>query len=360
MRKHLATIVAAGTAVLIGGTIWVGSAVAGGDDDRSDDRRDTYQQTNLLSNVPGRAVVQDPHVVNSWGFAWAPGHPLWVANNGDSSSTVYTLRGDKFSPAKPVVVKLPEGADWPVTGMVWNPNDDEFRGAMFIWVDEQGRIATWSKVDRATATVVKTVPGAIYKGVTIATNEEGNFLFAANFHAGTVDVFNDKFDQVHKFAFIDKDLPMGYAPFNIVPMDGALFVSYAKQDEEKEDDVAGVGLGFVDVFTTSGKLVRRFASRGKLNAPWGMTRAPANFGKFSDDILVGNFGDGLINVFDNRGNHLGELHGRHGQPIQIDGLWSLAIGTFKGANPNELYFTAGPDDESNGVVGEIELVSGRH
>jgi uncharacterized protein (TIGR03118 family) len=200
----------------------------------------------------------------------------------------------------------------------------------------------------------------VYKGAALGTNPDGNFIFVTNFRAAKVEVYDVNFKEVHKFAFTDRNIPSGFAPFGIENIAGELFVTYAKQDEDKEDDVAGPGLGFVDVFTTSGKLVRRLVSRGPLNAPWGLARAPLSFGQFGGAILVGNFGDGRVNAFSNRGEFLGQLSSRNGQPIAIEGLWSLKFGMFQGADPGDLYFTAGINDEDNGLIGEISATSGRH
>jgi uncharacterized protein (TIGR03118 family) len=208
--------------------------------------------------------------------------------------------------------------------------------------------------------VVRTEAGGVYKGAALGTNPEGSFLFVTNFHTAKVEVYDVDFNEVHKFSFIDRNIPSGFAPFGIENIGGELFVTFAQQDADKEDDVAGPGLGFVDVFTTSGKLVRRFASHGTLNAPWGLARAPLGFGRFGGAFLVGNFGDGRINAFSNRGEFLGQLSGRNRQPIEIDGLWSLKFGMFQGADPDELYFTAGINGEKDGLIGEISVASGRH
>ena len=188
-------------------------------------------------------------------------------------------------------------------------------------------------------------------------NEQGAFLFATNFHDAKIDVF----DHNYKLAtinggFVDPKIPAGFAPFGIQNIDGNLFVTYAKQDSQKHDDAAGPGRGFVDVFDTDGKLLKRLASRGALNSPWGVARASFAFGQFSGDILVGNFGDGRINVFDSDGRFLDTLRDAKGKPISIDGLWTLTLGGGAKSNPSTLYFTAGPNDESDGLFGTITPV----
>jgi len=389
MRKHLAITAAAGDAAPIGGAVGVGGAGAGTDDDNEDNdgednddkgngaaRQGSYGVTNLVSDVPGLAKVTDDNVKNPWGMASAPGGPLWVADNGSHALTVYTLNPHNDMPRiAPLVVKLgPQDSPdtWAPTGLVFNPNPNQFLvpqtsfGATFIAVSEDGKIVAWNGSANpisgglSTATVVRTEAGGVYKGAAFGTNPDGNFLFVTNFRTAKVEVYDVNFKEVHKFAFVDRDIPSGFAPFGIENINGELFVTFAKQDEEKEDDVAGPGLGFVDVFTTSGKLVRRFASHGTLNAPWGLARAQIGFGKFGGAILVGNFGDGRINAFSNRGEFLGQLSGRNGKPIAIEGLWSLRFGMFQGADPGDLYFTAGINDEKNGLIGEISAASGRH
>ncbi len=377
MRKHLAIIAAAGDAAPIGGAVGAGSA--GTDDDNDDDgaaRQSSYQVTNLVSDVPGLAKLTDDNVKNPWGMASAPGGPLWVANNGSHALTVYTLdpRNDMPQIVNLVVKLGPQDSPdtWSPTGLVWNPNPNQFLvpktqfGATFIAVGEAGKIVAWNgsanpiSGGTSTATVVRTNAGGVYKGAALGTNPEGNFLFVTNFRAAKVEAYDVNFNEVTRFPFIDRDIPAGFAPFGIENIAGELFVTYAEQDEEKEDDVPGPGLGFVDVFTTSGKLVRRFASRGMLNAPWGLARAPLGFGKFGGAILIGNFGDGRINAFSNSGQFLGQLRSRNGQPIAIEGLWSVKFSMFQGADPEDLYFTAGINDENNGLIGEISAVSGRH
>jgi uncharacterized protein (TIGR03118 family) len=337
------------------------------DSDSGAARRGSFEVTNLVSNIPGLANAMDPNVKNPWGMASAPGGQLWVASNGGNASTIYALNGE-MPVISPLVVKLAQDPEsWKPTGMVFNPRPDLFVipgtsvGATFIFVSEEGRIVAWNPAGKSNATVIKpATKDAVYKGLALGVNADGVFIFATNFHAGTVEVFDASFAPVHRYRFIDRDLPRGYAPFGIANIDGNLFVSFALQDPDKQDDVAGDGHGFVAVFTTSGKLIRRLVSRGPLDSPWGMVRAPLDFGQFGGALLIGNFGNGQINAFDNRGSFLGELRTRNGNPLMINGLWSLMFGTFQGADPADLYFTAGINGESDGLIGEISLVSGRH
>jgi len=241
--------------------------------------------------------------------------------------------------------------------------------ASFIFDTENGTISAWAggltPADQAVL-AVNNSPGAVYKGLVFGTNAKGVFLFAANFRGGTIDVFgpapagsaDGHYVPVTSIGgFTDPKIPAGFAPFGIQNIDGDLFVSYAKQDSEKKDDVAGRGHGFVDVFDTNGNLLRRFASRGSLNSPWGMARASFGFGRFSGDVLIGNFGDGKINAFDSDGNFLGVLKDAKGKPIKIDGLWTLTLGGGRNSSSDTLYFTAGPNDESDGLFGTITPVS---
>ena len=188
------------------------------------------------------------------------------------------------------------------------------------------------------------------------------FLYATDFHNGAVDIFDSSFHAVTiPGAFTDPSLPPGFAPFGIQNIGGTIYVTYALQDDDAEDDVAGGGHGFVDAFDLDGNLLRRVASRGRLNSPWGLAIAPANFGEFSTDLLVGSFGDGHIDAFDlekSQGNgefqQNGQLHGAGGQPLAIDGLWAIAFGNGAAAGPDTtLFFTAGPQEESHGLFGKI-------
>ena len=218
--------------------------------------------------------------------------------------------------------------------------------------------------DQAVLAVDKS-PGAVYKGLVFGTNHHGVFLFATNFRAGTIDVFAANGSQGFRPAtpteiegdFTDPDIPAGFAPFGIQNINGDLLVTYAMQDAKKHDDVAGPGHGFVDIFDTDGHLLRRFASRGTLNSPWGVARASFAFGRFSGDILVGNFGDGQINAFDSDGKFLGALKDGDGQPIVIDGLWTLTLGGGRNSSSDTLYFTAGPNGEADGLFGTITPAS---
>jgi uncharacterized protein (TIGR03118 family) len=324
-----------------------------------------FRQINLVSDIAGVARVTDRNLVNPWGLSAGPTTPLWVADNGTDLSTLYSggVRGS-IPVVAPLVVSIPGGAP---TGTVFNPttgfvvsNGTESAPARFIFDSEAGQITAWSpSVPPATeARSVVTTPGAIYKGLAIAETPKGPLLYAADFHGAKVDVFDQQFHPVTPAGgFTDRGLPAGYAPFNIQELGGRLYVAFAKQDDQAEDEVAGPGLGFVDVFDTSGHLLKRLVSQGNLNAPWGLVLAPRNFGGFGGDLLVGNFGDGAINAYNSQTGVLdGQLTNEDGNPIRIDGLWALRFGNGVIGTPRTLLFTAGIADEAHGLLGEIVAV----
>ena len=334
------------------------------------DRDDfAYQQTNLVSDGAVQALTTDGHLKNPWGIAAFPGGPFWISDNGMGVATLYDGKGDIV----PLIVTIPPpagsqpGTPATPTGAVWNPSGQAFllapgKAALFIFATEDGTISAWNPTVDRTAAVLKIDNsqggnGAVYKGLALATNSQGVFLYATNFRDGTVDVFDSTFKPATlSGSFSDPRIPAGYAPFGIALIDGNLFVSYALQDSAKHDDVAGQGHGFVDVFDTNGHLIRRFASRGALNSPWGMVRAPLDFGGFSSHVLIGNFGDGHISAFDSDGDFRGQLRRSSGSRIIIDGLWGLFFGTGLAANPNTLYFTAGTNHEADGLFGTVQAV----
>ena len=358
--------------------------------DDGDDQPNRYVVTNLTSDIPGVAPNTDPVLQNAWGVAFTPAaSPFWISDNATGCSTLYDGQGAIASTLQ-VKLPLPDGtvpagackhfdpnnppSPTPAapTGLVWNPTTNTTTGflvpgtspplvATFIWDTEDGTISAWTggltPPDQAVL-AVNNSPGAVYKGLVFGVNANGVFLYATNFRAGTVDVFDHTYTQVATDGgFTDPDIPSGYAPFGIQNIDGSLFVTYAKQNTAKHDDVAGAGHGFVDVFDTDGHLLRRFASRGPLNSPWGVARASFAFGRFSGDILIGNFGNGKINAFDSDGNFLGALRDLNGKPLVIDGLWTVTLGGGRNSSSDTLYFTAGPNGETDGLFGTITPVS---
>lgn len=320
-----------------------------------------YQQTNLISDIPGVARITDANLVNPWGQAASPSSPLWVADNGANVSTLYTGGIKGSIPAiVPLVVKIPEGAP---TGVVFNPTGDfavrtemGTAPANFIFDSESGRITAWSKaVSGATAQTEFSRRDAVFKGLALAAMGSRHLLYAADFHNDRIVVLNSHFKPVSApGGFQDSRIPDGYAPFDIQLLDGRLYVSYAKQNEARHDDVPGPGHGFVDVFDTSGNLLTRLIARGDLNSPWGLVIAPQSFGAFGGDLLVGNFGDGAIHAYDpTTGAEKGQLRNTDGNPIRIDGLWALRFGNGTFASDGTLVFTAGIGGEAHGLLGEI-------
>jgi uncharacterized protein (TIGR03118 family) len=330
--------------------------------DRHPDSDDnSYQRINLVSDVPGAARLLDSNLVNAWGLAFGPTTPLWVSNNGTNTSTLYTGLATAASPVTilPLVVKIPGGGA--PTGVVFNggtnfvlSTDNKSGPARFIFAGENGEIFGWNSTGVATsATQVASTKNAVYKGLALMTRQQEQFLLAANFHANRIDVFDSHFSRVTlRHAFRSVGIPKGYAPFNVAVFGTRVFVSYAKQDAARHDDVAGAGHGFINVFNLDGRFVKRFATRGVLNSPWGLAIAPQGFGAFSGDLLVGNFGNGRIHAFRPRSGALdGTLRGTHGKPIVIDGLWGLLPGNGTAGRTTDLWFSAGPAGESHGLLG---------
>ncbi|MDH6153691.1 MULTISPECIES: TIGR03118 family protein [Paraburkholderia] len=355
---------------------------------------DAYVVTPLVSNVAGAAPKVDGVLRNAWGIAFSPAaSPFWINDNATGCSTLYDGEGAKLPLQVSIPLPgnvIPKSACSPVlpnhahktapaapTGIVWNPSSAFLVpgtniAAAFIFATEDGTISAWAgglnpannaviAVDNSSSP--SAASGAVYKGLVFGVNAKGGFLFATNFRSAQIDVFgpsgaNGLFTPATTDGgFTDPNLPAGYAPFGIANIDGDLFVTYAKQDDQKHDDDAGRGHGFVDVFDTDGHLLRRFASRGPLNSPWAITRASFAFGRFSGKILIGNFGDGRINVFNNDGTFVDQLEDAYGNPLAIDGLWTLTLGGGRNSSSDTLYFSAGPNKETNGLFGTITPVS---
>jgi uncharacterized protein (TIGR03118 family) len=332
--------------------------------------QDRFGQTNLVSDIPGMAAFTDPDLVNPWGIAFGATSPFWVANNGTGTSTLYNTGGMKQS----LIVTIPGaaggGAGAP-TGVVFNGTGSFPLGIggpspFFLFATENGTIAGWHPSLGTTASrlVDNSAAGAIYKGLAVTGSGPTARLYAANFHAGTIDAFDADFTPILGGGFVDPSLPVGYAPFNVQSFADQLYVTYALQDADGEDDVPGAGHGFIDVFDLNGALVRRLTSAGPLDSPWGMTMAPAGFGGFGGSLLVGNFGGGTIDAFDPAtGVFLGALRGADGSLLRIPGLWGLTFGNGgSGGDPNLLYFAAGipgpgGELEDHGLFGSLAPVT---
>lgn len=326
-----------------------------------------YLVHNLVSDLPGLADHVDKNLVNPWGNGFGSGNPFWIGNNHSGTSTIYDGTGTALS----LVVDVPgpggAGTQGAVTGVIFNSTtgfvmSSNQKPALFLFCSEDGTITGWNAGTEATTLADNSGSHANYKGCAIGGTADAPLLYAANFAAGKVDVFDAAFQPVIKSgAFVDSGIPSDFAPFNIAVLNGKVYVAYAKPDEDKEDDVPGAGNGYVSVFDMNGALEAHLIAQGPLNSPWGMTIAPATFGTYAGALLVGNFGDGRINAFDAAsGNQLGTLNDVEGGPIQIPGLWSLEFGNGKRSDAATLYFTAGipgpfgESPESHGLLGSIQ------
>jgi uncharacterized protein (TIGR03118 family) len=315
-----------------------------------------YTQTNLVADQAGVAAHTDAQLSNPWGISFLPGDVFWIANNNGGTSTTYDAAGNKqtITTGIPVAAHNPCAVGCP-TGTVANAVAADFSGASFIFDTEDGLIASWNGTLNAKTQVDNSVNGAVYKGLALVNNAAGNFLLAANFNSGAVDVFDHNFAvaTLSGGSFRDPNLPAGYAPHGIRVINNLVFVAYAQQDPAKHDPVLGAGLGLVDVFHTDGSFLRRGMTGGTLNAPWGLVQASANFGTFSNDLLVGNFGDGTINAFDTGGQFLGQVKNDNNQIIAIPGLWDMVFGAGGTGDPNTLYITAGGSSQNHGLFATL-------
>ncbi|HEY2273003.1 MAG TPA: TIGR03118 family protein [Jatrophihabitantaceae bacterium] len=318
----------------------------------------TYRVDKLVADTAAAgAKTVDAQLVNPWGLSAGPSTPLWVSDNGTDVTTVYSGGSGGTAPNKVLTVGTPGGAP---TGQVFNDTNTFKVGgtpATFIFAGEHGDITAWN--GGANAVKKAHTKNAVYKGLALTNSPFGPLLLAANFHAGSVDVFNGSFQRLHvPRLFDDTTIPNGFAPFNVAVFGKTVYVAYAKQDAEKTDDVPGAGNGFIDTYTTYGAFLGRFTSHGDLNSPWGMVIAPAGFGDLTGDLLVGNFGDGRIHAYDpSNAMEVGTLQKAAGKPITIDGLWGLLVGNSAAGGANAIWFSAGPDHEAHGLLGTLTLKS---
>ncbi len=325
-----------------------------------------YSQKLLVADRPGIAANLDSNLVNPWGLSRSSGSPWWASDNGTGKATLYDGAGHPF----PLVVTIPPANKSIKTG---SPTGTVFNGgtgfqlvpgqpALFLFVTEDGTVSGWNpSVDPATAVIrVNENPQSVFKGATIANVGLNSFLYVADFRQGHLQVFDTSFHHVPSMEALFKDdrLPSGYAPFNVQNIGGDLYVTFGLQDSAKHDQLNGAGLGYVDAFTPTGALLRRFDHGSWLNAPWGLALASSDFGAFSHDLLVGQFGSGTIQVYDPLTGHLkGHLNDASNKPIQHEGLWSLSFGSDSTAGPaTTLFFSAGPNNEQNGLFGSITAV----
>ena len=327
-----------------------------------------YTRTDLTTDNSSVSPAPniDPNLVNPWGMSRSSGSPWWIADNGSSLSTLYDLNGVP----KSLVVSIPAPNGQPggtPTGTVYNYTGAfpvaAGDSAIFLFATEDGTISGWNPNANATNAIitVNRAGSAVYKGLALATTAQGPRLYASNFQTGAVDVFNGNFHPVHASGgFLDPNLPANYAPFGIQNVGGNIVVTWAHRKPGSHDEDDGPGLGFVDVFDTSGRLLLRLQHGAYLNAPWGIAEAPGDFGPFSHRLLIGNFGDGWIHAFNMLTGKLeGAMLDPTGAPIAIGGLWGLS---FAGDNANSgqattLYFTAGANDEADGIFGSLTATS---
>jgi uncharacterized protein (TIGR03118 family) len=325
-----------------------------------------YLQLNLISDLPDVAILQDTNLTNAWGIAYGPNTPFWVSDNGSGLATLYQITNDPAT-GLPDVQKLGLQVvipgDGSVTGQIFN-DVGGFNGDAFLFVSEDGTISGWRNALGANAeTLVPGITNNVYKGVTLSHDTNGPVLLAANFRQGSVDVYNTNSILIGQFH--DPAAPADYAPFGIQSIEGMIFVTFAKQDPRKHDDVAGPGNGLIDVYDPVAHTFTRFVTGAgaggtlrQINSPWGVALAPDTFGKHAGELLVGNFGSGTIMGFDAGGKFQGLLKGKKGA-IKIDGLWGLKFGNgTKAGVPDILYFSAGPNGESDGLFGSLQ-VAGR-
>jgi uncharacterized protein (TIGR03118 family) len=323
---------------------------------------DVFSVKNLVTDdqTVNTAAITDPVLTNAWGISFGPTTPFWVSANGSGVSTVYQVNSVMNAPPTKLglVVSIP--GDGSVTGQVFNGNTAAFNNDRFLFVSEDGTVSGWRSALGTTAEVLVTAsPDNVYKGTAEATISGNSYLYAANFRAGRIDVIKGTAAAPDLAgSFTDPGIPSGYAPFNVQRLGDTLYVAYAQQDVTMLDDVAGPGHGFVSAFDAQGNFLRRVASQGTLNSPWGLAIAPSSFEQFAGDLLVGNFGDGRINAFDlATDTFVDQLPGIGGQPLSIDGLWALTTGNDVSAgNSQSIYLSAGPNGESNGLFGVITVV----
>jgi uncharacterized protein (TIGR03118 family) len=341
----------------------------------------------LVSNnvgVVATATTIDANLSNPWGLVTAPGLPFWIADNNSNSATLYSGAGQTLTNAvtgsNAVGISIPAsaaGVPASPTGQVYNgaggfliPTSAGQETALFIFAGEGGTIAAWAK-DSGAAAVTAYDDGvdnggnhAVYKGLALGTVNGATFLYATDLHNNKIDVFDTSFAKPASMQgkFVDPTMPAGFVPFGIAALNSQLYVTYAMQDAAKHDEMTGAGLGYVDVFDFSGNFVSRFASAGALNAPWGITVATAGFGSLDGDVLIGNFGDGTINIFTPNGTSLatsvGPMTVDNGTVFAVPGLWSLVFGDGDSDKPlTTLFYTAGFADQTDGVFGSIAISS---
>ena len=346
-----------------------------------------FTDTALVSNKTGvvaTATTLDANLSNPWGLVTAPGLPFWIADNNSNVASLYSGTGEiqtnAVTGSTTTAIAIPASA----TGVAANPTGQVYNGtggfliptnngqetSLFVFSGEGGTIAAWAKDSGATAVTAyddglsNGAEHAVYKGLALGSVNGASFLYATDLHNNKVDVFDTNFDKpaAMQGKFIDPTMPAGFVPFGIAAVKNQLYITYAMRDTAMHDETTGAGLGYVDVFDFSGKFISRFASAGPLNAPWGIALAPAGFGSFEGDLLIGNFGDGTINIFAPDGASLatdmGPLTLNGGAAFAVPGLWSLVFGDGDSDKPlTTLFYTAGFADQTDGVFGSTAITS---
>ena len=315
--------------------------------------------TNLVTDdqAAHSAVLTDPNLVNAWGISRTGTSPFWVSDNGTGVATLYRVNPITGVPSiAPLIVSIPGLGN--LTGQVAAGVAGSFNGDAFLFVSEDGTVSGWrGALGTLAETLVIGSPDNVYKGSAFQNILGNGYLYAANFHTGKIDVYKGNGAAPNLAGnFVDPGIPAGYAPFNVQDIGDKIYVTYALQNAAGDEDVSGPGHGFVSVFDNQGNFISRVGSQGTLNSPWGLALAPSSFGAYAGDLLVGNFGDGTINVFDLASNSfLAQLLASDGNPLVIDGLWGLipGSGAGNGGSSQAIYFSAGPDGESHGLFGVI-------
>ncbi len=313
-----------------------------------------YVQVNLVADTAGFGAARiDTNLANPWGISMGRTGIFWIACNNTGKTVVYDEEGNEELPAVAIPYHGRRNGSSP-TGSIFNPTSGfvvNGKAARFIYCTEDGTIDAWVAGDSTITVADRSTSGAIYKGLAMANDGTGDLIYAANFFSGKIDVFDPAFNYLAPRAFTDPGIPLGYAPFNIRTISGKLYVAYAKQKAHSRDDEKGPGNGYVSIFDPKGTLIKRFASQGALNSPWGIIQPPKAFGQDTNVIFIANFGDGRINVYDTSGVLKGPL-GYEGAPITINGLWDIA---FHPSSNERLYFAAGPGEERYGLFGYLKL-----
>jgi uncharacterized protein (TIGR03118 family) len=318
----------------------------------------SYVVTYLVSDSGGYGnnVRIDQNLKNAWGIAVSPTGNFWITANHTGTSVIYDANGNQVISAITIPSRDSIAGGEP-TGIVYNPTPADFRGNLYIMAGEDGSLSAWTGGASAVRVYKNQSEDAVYKGIALAKDGANSYLYVTNFKERKIEVFDNNFSPSQgSRTFADASIPAEYGPFGITAIDGKLYVTYAKmKGPDNEDDEAGPGNGYVNIFNPDGTLYKHFVSGGSLNSPWGIAQASDDFGTFKGNILIGNFGDGAINAYDANGGFLGQLKDNNGNVIHIEGLWAMVFSSAGSLDKNTLYFAAGPGDEEHGLFGSIKF-----